>query len=525
MGATLLEWIGLVFRWLHVITGICWIGNSFYFMWLDSHLSKPKNKKDNVEGELWMTHSGGFYQVEKRRLNPGEVPKQLYWFKWESYMTWISGFFLMTAVYYMGGGIYLIDPSISDISVKAAITVCVSTLFASWILYDLLCNSPLSKNPKLLAFIGYLYLVAVAYFLTHTISGRAAFLHVGAVMGTIMSGNVLMRIIPAQRKMVAATQDGKKHNVALGKRAKIRSTHNNYMTLPVIFIMLSNHFPSTYGHSMNWLVLAGMILVGANVRHFFNVRNNTHISKPAILIPAAILFATLFYLVSPKTDDSFEKVSAAAATQVKSPGNISGTISFEGSVPTAKSFAVPNDCTTTDGAPVMDRSVLVKNGKLQNVFVSITKGLEDFSAETPEEEVLVDQIGCVYEPHVVGVQVGQSVRFLNSDTVFHNVRTVAKANPVFNEITPTKNTSILKKFMRPETMVNAKCDIHPWMGAYIGVVSHPYFAVSDANGEFSIKGVPAGTYTLEAWHEVYGRLTKEIKLSANGSVSANFKFK
>jgi len=166
----------------------------------------------------------------------------------------------------------------------------------------------------------------------------------------------------------------------------------------------------------------------------------------------------------------------------------------------------------------------VNNKRLQNAFVWISKGLENYSGPSSQEEVLIDQLGCVYKPHVIGVQVGQPVTFLNSDTVFHNVRTVAKNNAVFNEMTPTKNTKFTKKFMRPEIMITAKCDVHPWMGVHIGVIPHPFFAVSNEKGEFSIENVPAGTYTFEAWHEIYGRLSKEITVTAENATETDFTF-
>jgi uncharacterized membrane protein/plastocyanin len=523
MGAILLEWLGLAFRWLHVIAGICWIGNSFYFMWLDSHLTKPKSGDKDVEGELWLTHSGGFYQIERRKLQPDQIPQDLHWFKWESYMTWISGFFLLSVVYYMGGGVYLIDPAVSDISVNAAITLCISILFGSWFIYDALCHSPLAKNSKALGFIGYLALVGLAYFLSHTLSGRAAFLHVGAVMGTIMSGNVLMRIIPAQRKMIAALKQGKAHDTSHAKRAKQRSTHNNYMTLPVIFIMLSNHFPSTYGHQMNWLILAGLMLVGANVRHFFNVRNAIKAAKPTILIPAVVLFASLFYMVLPKSQEPIAVLPIGVATKVENPGSVSGQVSYRGEFK-FKRPTIPSYCWIDGKEPQYDLPVAVRAGKLKNVFVWVSEGLEDFSAATPTQEILVDQRGCVYKPHVLGVQVGQAVRFLNSDTVPHNVRTVGKANPTFNELTPSKETSILKKFMRPETMINAKCDIHPWMGAYIGVIPHPFFAVTNESGEFTITGLPAGEYTLSAWHERRGKMSQKLIIKSKSQTTAKFDY-
>jgi uncharacterized membrane protein len=295
MDSLLQEWLDLVVRWLHVITGIAWIGSSFFFMWLDSHLAAPAAPRKGIEGELWMTHSGGFYRVEKIKVAPDEMPRTLHWFKWEAAFTWMSGVTLLAIVYYIGSGLEFMDPRIAGLGSLGVTVAAMIILAAAWLIYDGLYMSPLAKTPAAAA-IGFALLVGTAYVLSQYMSGRAAYLHVGAIMGTLMVANVWVRIIPAQRELVAATKEGRAPEAHLGLRAKQRSVHNNYMTLPVVFIMISNHFSSTYSHALNWLVLVGLALVGAGVRHYFNLRNK---GQNAFWIwpVAAAGMAALFYLV------------------------------------------------------------------------------------------------------------------------------------------------------------------------------------------------------------------------------------
>lgn len=261
------EWLNLALRWFHLIAAISWIGSSFYFMWLDSHLTLPEKPREDVRGELWMVHSGGFYRVEKIAVGPGRMPRTLHWFKWEALLTWVSGIFLLGVVYYLGDGAFLLDREVSGVGVGTALALFVALLATSWLVYDGLWNSPLGRSGPLAAVLSFVLLVAVGYGLTRLLSGRAAFIHVGAALGTLMVANVWMRILPAQRQMIAATAAGRPPDFTLGARAKTRSVHNSYMTLPVVFLMLSNHYPSTYGGKLNWLVLALLIVVGAGIRH------------------------------------------------------------------------------------------------------------------------------------------------------------------------------------------------------------------------------------------------------------------
>jgi len=260
---TISEWLNLIFRWVHVFAGIMWVGTTYYFTWLDARLSEEEKAAANTgeAGQIWMVHSGGFYVVEKRKV-PDLASRTLHWFRWEAGTTWLSGMALLIIVYYLGGGA-LIDTDVYDISLTKAVGLGIGLLIAGWLIYDLLMISSLGRNEKLVAVIFYALLVATAYGLTRVFSGRAAYIHVGALMGTIMAANVWMRILPAQKKMIAAINAGGKPDDALSAQAKLRSKQNTFMAVPVSFIMISNHFPSaTYGDRYSWAILSILILLG-----------------------------------------------------------------------------------------------------------------------------------------------------------------------------------------------------------------------------------------------------------------------
>ncbi|HXA47153.1 MAG TPA: urate hydroxylase PuuD, partial [Burkholderiaceae bacterium] len=296
-----IDWLNLLVRWLHLITGIAWIGASFYFVWLDNSIKPPKPGSDlanrGVSGELWAVHGGGFYNPQKYLVAPKELPAELHWFKWEAYATWLSGFSMLFIVYYFNASAMMIDKSIADLASWQAIGIGLGTLVAGWTVYDALCRSPLGKRDGLLAMVMYLLIVAAAYGLSIVLSGRAAYIHVGAMIGTMMVGNVLMVIIPGQRKLVDAMKAGKSPDPIYGLRAKQRSVHNNYFTLPVLFIMISNHYAMTYNHAYNWLVLAAMMAAGVLIRHFFNLKHKGRIAwgypaaGVALLLAVAIAIA------------------------------------------------------------------------------------------------------------------------------------------------------------------------------------------------------------------------------------------
>lgn len=264
------DWLSFAARWLHVITAIAWIGSSFYFIALDLGLRRQGQLPPGVNGEEWQVHGGGFYHIQKYMVAPPNMPEHLIWFKWESYATWLSGFFLLAIVYYAGADLYLIDRNVLDVSAPVAILISIASLGIGWLIYDQLCKSPLGNNDTALMLILYGVLVAMAWGYTQLFTGRAAFLHLGAFTATIMSANVFLIIIPNQKIVVADLKAGRAPDPKYGKIAKQRSTHNNYLTLPVIFLMLSNHYPLAYATEFNWVIASLVFIIGVLIRHYFN---------------------------------------------------------------------------------------------------------------------------------------------------------------------------------------------------------------------------------------------------------------
>lgn len=293
------DWISLFTRWFHVIAGVAWIGASFYFIWLDNSLrTPPKWKQDKgIKGDLWAIHGGGFYEVAKYAYGPEKMPETLHWFKWEAYTTWLSGFALLIIVYYFGASAYLIDPSVNDISPTIAVALGLALIFGGLAIYEIACRSPLANSPMVFGLCLIALICFVTYLSTQWFSGRGAYIHVGALIGTIMAGNVFFNIMPNQRKMVAAVAGNKSIDPRWGASAKLRSVHNNYFTLPLLFIMISNHYPMTYQHDANWLVLIAIMAVAAWIRHFFNLRNVGQV-KPSILISGAFAMLAIALWVS-----------------------------------------------------------------------------------------------------------------------------------------------------------------------------------------------------------------------------------
>ena len=304
------DWLNLLGRWLHVIAGIVWIGSSFYFIALDNHLRPPEQEDDRdagVGGESWEIHGGGFYRVQKYRIAPPTLPEPLHWFKWEAYTTWLSGFALLVVLYYFHADTYLIDKSVADLSPWQAIAISIGLLAASWLVYDALCRV-LGSQPLVLAATLLALITLSAWGISHLFSGRATYLQVGAMIGTMMVGNVFFVIIPAHWELVRAKQAGREPDPAANERGKLRSVHNNYLTLPVVFTMISNHFPFTYGHSYSWLILVVLLVIGAWIRHFFNLR---HAGRTVWAIPvtSALAIALLAVLIRPQN----ESVAGTAA--------------------------------------------------------------------------------------------------------------------------------------------------------------------------------------------------------------------
>jgi uncharacterized membrane protein len=298
------DWGDLLFRWLHVIAAMAWVGASFYFIALDNHLRPPADERDleeGIGGEAWEIHGGGFYHVEKYRVAPPTLPSPLHWFKWEAYTLWLSGFALLVVLYYVHASTYLIDPSVADLSSWEAIVISIAGLGIAWVAYDVLCR--VVRDERLLALAVFGGLVLAAWGAGRLFAPRAAFLEVGAMIGTVIVGNVFFVIIPAHWELVRAKQAGREPDPRWNVRGKQRSVHNNYLTLPVVFAMLSNHFAFVYEHSHAWLVLVALLALGALVRHFFNLR---HVGRNAWWIPATALvgFGVVAFLIRPSSGPS-----------------------------------------------------------------------------------------------------------------------------------------------------------------------------------------------------------------------------
>ena len=268
------EWVEIAARWLHVITAVAWIGSSFYFIALDLGLHRDRNLVSGADGEEWQVHGGGFYHIQKYLVAPASMPDHLVWFKWESYATWLSGFAMLVLVYYMGAELFLIDPTVMELQVWQAVSISLASLAFGWIAYNTICKVFVNANQTVLMGALFVVLVGMSWFYTQVFSGRAAMLHLGAFTASIMSGNVFFIIMPNQRVVVADLKAGRKPDPKYGKIAKQRSTHNNYLTLPVVFLMLSNHYPLVFATEWNWVIASLVFLMGVTIRHWFNTKHS-----------------------------------------------------------------------------------------------------------------------------------------------------------------------------------------------------------------------------------------------------------
>jgi uncharacterized membrane protein len=302
MADHLIDVLGMLVRWLHVVAGIAWVGSSFYFIWLDDSLDPPpegsEEQRKGVTGELWAVHGGGFYNPQKYAVAPASLPEKLHWFKWEAYTTWLSGTALLVIVYWMRAQAMMVDPSVASLTTAQAVLIGAGSMVVSWFVYDLLCRSPLGRHNGILAVVVFALLTLLGWELTHLLGGRAAFIHVGTSIGTIMAANVFFVIIPGQRRMVDAMRAGGRPNPLDGARGKQRSVHNNYFTLPIIFLMISNHYASTYSHPQAWAILALMMGAGVLIRHFFNKRHKGVFAWPYLAV-AAVLLAVVAVWTAP----------------------------------------------------------------------------------------------------------------------------------------------------------------------------------------------------------------------------------
>jgi uncharacterized membrane protein len=298
-----LEWLNLLGRWFHLIAGIAWIGSSFYFVWLDAHLHAPRDRAEgerlDLAGEVWSVHGGGFYRAQKFKVAPPELPEPLHWFKWEAYSTWMSGMFMLVLMYWLGARVYLVDPAVADLAPGTAVAIAAAFLVGGWLVYDALCRSRLGDNEPVLAAILLALCSLAAWGLCQLFSGRGAFIHFGAMLGTIMAANVFFVIIPGQKALVRAKQAGLAPEPIHGIRGKQRSVHNTYFTLPVIFTMISNHYAVLTQHPLAWLALVGMSVAGATIRLYLVLRHRGQ-SKPLLLAVGIASLAGTFVLAMPR---------------------------------------------------------------------------------------------------------------------------------------------------------------------------------------------------------------------------------
>ena len=383
----LMEWLNIVVRVMHITFGIAWIGASFYFVFLENALNRTENVRDELAGNLWAVHGGGFYYLEKYKGAPANVPKHLHWFKYEAYFTWVSGFALLFIIYYFNSSAMLIDTNVMKMTSLQAVGISIGSFIAGWLLYDLLCKSPLRKKPILFALTGILLLIGFAYFYSHVFSGRAAFIHFGAMIGSIMVANVFFVIIPSQKAMVKAAKKGIAPDPQRGKNALFRSIHNNYFTLPVLFVMVSNHFPSTFGNKYQWIVLAAISIGSAGVKHWLNVREQGKLSVWILPVSVLVLLAVAYATAPKPYTTKCKEVSFAEVNTIIQ----QRCISCHSSKPTDDVYTTPPNGVVYDTpADIVKKKELI----MQRVVVTKTMPQNNKTNMTPEER---DAIRCWIE--------------------------------------------------------------------------------------------------------------------------------
>lgn len=367
----LIEWLNIIARLMHITFGIAWIGASFYFVFLENALNRTRDVRDELAGNLWAIHGGGFYYLEKYKIAPAKIPKHLHWFKYEAYFTWLSGFSLLFIVYYFNAASTLVDKNVLDITPGTAVAVGVGSLIAGWVLYDLLCKSLLAKYSLAFGITGLVLAFLFAYGYTHIFSAKAAFMHFGAMLGTIMAANVFMVIIPSQKAMVRAARKGLPLDATLGKNAGRRSLHNNYFTLPVLFVMISNHFPVTYGNARPWLILMIITVGTAGVKHYLNVKEKGQLSV-WVLPASVILLLSAAFLTAPANSTeactsavSIDEVNAIVQKRCVSCHSTKPTDDFYTAPPNGIVYETPADIVRLKDR-ILQRAVLTKTMPLNN---------------------------------------------------------------------------------------------------------------------------------------------------------------
>ena len=376
----LMEWMNIIVRLMHITFGIAWIGASFYFVFLENALNRTKDVRDELAGNLWAVHGGGFYYLEKYKVAPQKIPKHLHWFKYEAYFTWLSGFCLLFVVYYFNASAMLIDKNVLDISPMQGIGIGVGSFIVAYIIYHLLCKSPLIKKGIWFTVAGFIISVGFAYFYAHVFNSRAAYIHFGAMLGSIMVANVFFVIIPSQKAMVKAAREGKPLDPQLGKNAGMRSLHNNYFTLPVLFVMISNHFPSTFGNEYSWLVLAVITLGAAGVKHYLNLKEKGQLSVWVMPVSILILLGAAF-MTAPekpgtcKSNVSFTEVNAIIQSRCITCHSAKPTDNVYTAAPNGIMYDTPADIVKLKDK-IMQRVVITKTMP-QNNKTNITQKERD----------------------------------------------------------------------------------------------------------------------------------------------------
>ncbi len=383
----LMEWLNIVVRVMHFTFGIAWIGASFYFVFLENALNRTENIRDELAGNLWAVHGGGFYYLEKYKVAPGTIPKHLHWFKYEAYFTWVSGFALLFIIYYFNSSAMLIDTNVLKLTPAQAIGIGIGSFVMGWFIYDLLCKSSLRKKPLLFALTGIIILIGFAYFYSHVFSARAAFMHFGAMIGSIMVANVFFVIIPSQKAMLKAAKKGQLPDPQKGKNALFRSIHNNYFTLPVLFVMLSNHFPGTFGNKYQWIVLAAISIGAAGIKHWLNLREQGKLSV-WILPASVVILLTAAYVTAPKPSST--KCSTISFTEVNAIVQ-QRCISCHSSKPTDNVYSAPPNGVKYDTPKEI---ALKKDLIMQRVVITKTMPQNNKTNMTLEER---DVIRCWIE--------------------------------------------------------------------------------------------------------------------------------
>jgi len=373
----MMEWLNIVIRLMHITFGIAWIGASFYFVFLENALNRTEDVRDELAGNLWAVHGGGFYYLEKYKVAPKTIPKHLHWFKYEAYFTWLSGFCLLFVVYYFNASAFLIDKNVLDISAFQGIMIGVSSFVVAWIIYDKMCKSSLIKNQLAFSLVGFAFLILFAWFYCHVFSARAAYIHFGAMIGGIMVANVFFVIIPGQKEMVRCAKLGIPLDPSLGKKALARSLHNNYFTLPVLFVMVSNHFPSTFGYEYPWVILAIISFGTAGVKHYLNLKEQQNLNVWILPVSVVILLAACF-ISAPSTNPyeckkevSFTEVNAIIQKRCTQCHSATPTDDVYTTAPNGVKYDTPQDIYTKRDL-IMQRVVITKTMP-QNNKTNITE--------------------------------------------------------------------------------------------------------------------------------------------------------